>query len=54
MITRMPVAWWWLPVQEHPGSMEVTRAWQVMSAIHSYIATHKGEGQGDPTPECDP
>jgi len=41
MITRMPVAWWWLPVQEHPGSMEVTRAWQVMSAIHSYIATHK-------------
>jgi hypothetical protein len=41
MITRMPVAWWWLPVQEHPGSMEVTRAWQVMSAIHNYIATHK-------------
>ena len=41
MVTRMPVAWWWLPVQEHPGSMEVTRAWQVMSAIHNYIATHK-------------
>ena len=41
MITRMPVAWWWLPVQEHPGDMEVTRAWQVMSAIHNYIATHK-------------
>jgi hypothetical protein len=39
MVTRMPVAWWWLPVQEHPGDMEVTRAWQVMSAIHSYIAT---------------
>ena len=41
MVTRMPVAWWWLPVQEHPGDMEVTRAWQVMSAIHTYIATHK-------------
>jgi hypothetical protein len=41
MITRMPVAWWWLPVQEHPGSMEVTRAWQVMAAIHNYIATNK-------------
>ena len=41
MITRLPVAWWWLPVQEHPGDMEVTRAWQVMSAIHTYIATHK-------------
>jgi hypothetical protein len=43
MVTRMPVAWWWLPVQEHPGDMEVTRAWQVMSAIHTYIATHKDE-----------
>jgi YHS domain-containing protein len=41
MVTRMPVAWWWLPVQEHPGDMEVTRAWQVMSAIHTYIATNK-------------
>ena len=41
MITRMPVAWWWLPVQEHPGDTEVTRGWQVMSAIHNYIATHK-------------
>ncbi len=43
MVTRLPVAWWWLPVQEHPGDMEVTRAWQVMSAIHNYIATHKDE-----------
>ena len=41
MVTRMPVAWWWLPVQEHPGDMEVTRGWQVMSSIHNYIATHK-------------
>ena len=43
MITRSPVAWWWLPVQEHPGDMEVTRAWQVMGAIHKYIATHKDD-----------
>jgi len=46
MITRMPVAWWWLPVQEHPGDMEVRRAWHVMSAIHNYIATHK-DANGD-------
>ena len=46
MVTRMPVAWWWLPVQEHPGDMEVTRAWQVMGAIHNYIATHK-DTKGD-------
>ena len=39
----MPVAWWWLPVQEHPGDMEVTRAWHVMSAIHNYIANNKDE-----------
>jgi hypothetical protein len=43
MVTRMPVAWWWLPVQEHPGDMEVRRAWHVMSAIHNYIATHKDD-----------
>ncbi|MEZ5828177.1 MAG: hypothetical protein R3D01_07185 [Hyphomicrobiales bacterium] len=43
MITRLPVAWWWLPVQEHPGDMEVVRAWHVMSAIHNYIAEHKDE-----------
>ena len=34
------------PVQEHPGDMEVTRAWQVMSAIHNYIATNK-DANGD-------
>jgi hypothetical protein len=41
MVTRMPVAWWWLPVSEHPGDAEIVRGWQVMSAIHNYIATHK-------------
>jgi hypothetical protein len=41
MVTRLPVAWWWLPVQEHPGDMEVTRAWHIMSAIHNYIAKNK-------------
>jgi YHS domain-containing protein len=43
MITRLPVAWWWLPVQEHPGSIEGARAWQVMSAIHDYILENKDE-----------
>ena len=41
MITRLPVAWWWLPVQEHPGDMEVVRAWHVMSAIHNYITKNR-------------
>jgi hypothetical protein len=43
MITRLPVAWWWLPVQEHPGDMEVVRAWHVMSAIHNFIAENKND-----------
>ena len=38
MMTRMPVAWWWLPVSEHPGDMEVVRHWHVMSAIHGEVA----------------
>src|ERR1041385_5612625 len=41
MVTRMPVAWWWFPVQKLPGGAGATRAWQVMSAIHTYVATHK-------------
>ncbi|MEG6508514.1 hypothetical protein V6C03_05980 [Methyloligella sp. 2.7D] len=44
MVTRLPVAWWWLPVSEHPGETEVIRAWHVMSAVHNYIADHKEKG----------
>ena len=29
------------PSTNAPGDMEVARAWQVMSAIHNHIATHK-------------
>jgi hypothetical protein len=43
MITRMPVAWWWLPVSEHPGDTEIVRNWQVMSAVHSEIASKRGK-----------
>lgn len=43
MITRLPVAWWWLPVQEHPGSIEGARAWHVMAAIHEFITKNKDE-----------
>jgi hypothetical protein len=46
MVTRMPVAWWWIPASEHPGETEEKRAWEVMSAIHEHIAqtrrTHAG------------
>src|SRR5215813_3908427 len=46
MVTRMPVAWWWIPASEHPGETEEKRAWEIMSAIHEHIAmqrhTHNG------------
>ncbi len=44
MKTRSPVAWWWLPVSEHPGDPEVTRAWHVMSAIHRHVANKSEDG----------
>jgi hypothetical protein len=44
MMTRLPVAWWWLPVSEHPGDMEVVRHWHVMSAIHNEIASKRKDG----------
>lgn len=46
MVTRMPVAWWWLPASEHPGETEEKRAWEVMSAIHDHIATVRREHAG--------
>jgi len=43
MISRLPVAWWWLPVQEHPGSIEGARAWHVLHAIHEFITANKDD-----------
>jgi hypothetical protein len=46
MVTRMPVAWWWIPASEHPGETEEKRAWEVMSAIHEHIAKERREHHG--------
>jgi hypothetical protein len=46
MVTRMPVAWWWIPASEHPGETEEKRAWEVMSAIHAHIAKERREHNG--------
>jgi len=46
MVTRMPVAWWWIPASEHPGETEEKRAWEVMSAIHEHIAKKRYEHNG--------
>ena len=46
MVTRMPVAWWWIPASEHPGETEEKRAWEVMSAIHEHIAQEHREHNG--------
>ncbi|HSB71350.1 MAG TPA: hypothetical protein VLT62_18650 [Candidatus Methylomirabilis sp.] len=46
MVTRMPVAWWWIPASEHPGETEEKRAWEVMSAVHEHIAKTGRENNG--------
>ena len=46
LVTRMPVAWWWIPASEHPGETEEKRAWEVMSAIHEHIAKARREHNG--------
>jgi hypothetical protein len=46
MVTRLPVAWWRIPTSEHPGETEEKRAWEVMSAIHEYIAQKRREHNG--------
>lgn len=35
---RIPPPWWWIPASEHPGQLEQTRSWQVMSAIEQDVA----------------
>ena len=42
MITRLPVAWWWLPVSEHPGDTSRPPL-AGMSAVHSEIASKRNE-----------
>ena len=46
LVTRLPVAWWWLPASEHPGEFEELRAWEVMSAIHQHIANERRQNNG--------
>ena len=46
LVTRMPVAWWWIPASEHPGETEEKRAREVMSAIHEHIAKERREHNG--------
>jgi len=46
MMTRLPKPWWWIPASEHPGESETKRSWEVMSALHQYIADQKVKAGG--------
>lgn len=46
MITRQPKPWWWIPASEHPGESETKRGWEVMSALHEYIAIERTKRGG--------
>lgn len=46
MFTRQPKPWWWIPASEHPGESEVKRSWEIMSALHEYVAAERARGGG--------
>ncbi len=46
MFTRQPKPWWWIPASEHPGKSERKRGWEVMSAMHEYIAAERAKNNG--------
>jgi len=45
-ITRQPKPWWWIPASEHPGTSEVKRGWEIMSAIDDHIVGERGKNKG--------
>jgi hypothetical protein len=44
MITRTPLAWWWLPTLQRSSRADVARNWQVMSSIYSYVLGEQKNG----------
>jgi hypothetical protein len=44
MITRAPLAWWWLPTLERSSAVVGIEAWQVMGAIHEHIVGARKDG----------
>lgn len=44
MITRAPLAWWWLPTLERASAVAGMQAWQVMGAVHQHIANVRTDG----------
>lgn len=44
MITRAPLAWWWLPTLERASAVAGVQAWQVMGAAHQHIVNSRTDG----------
>jgi YHS domain-containing protein len=46
MMARQPKPWWWIPASEHPGTSEVKRGWEIMSAIDEHIVAERAKNGG--------
>jgi YHS domain-containing protein len=46
MMTRQPVAWWWIPASEHPGHLATKRGWEVMSAVEHNAMIEAAKNHG--------
>lgn len=44
MITRSPLAWWWLPTIERASAFGADPAWKIMADVHHYIAAARVAG----------
>lgn len=44
MITRLPLAWWWLPTMQRSSRSDVAVNWQVMSSIYTFVLNQQKDG----------
>jgi hypothetical protein len=44
MITRLPLAWWWLPTMQRSSRSDVALNWQVMSSVYTFVLNQQKDG----------
>jgi hypothetical protein len=44
MITRLPLAWWWLPTMQRSSRSDVALNWQVMSSVYAFVLNQQKDG----------
>ena len=44
MITRIPLAWWWLPTIQRSSRPDAGLNWHIMSSIYTYVLNQQKDG----------